>query len=151
MRVKTSPCSRKATVLMVKHRAANLTYRSALTRFGHTPLWKPWYLSEPACMSFICLMILLLCDVIIVHCVKYIYISDFYILKFQTTKENFSFFNFSKNLAKIEVGSKYTLALLPKFKWGHGPLATHHSSTNYLMGKIYFPRNFRNFQIITTK
>ena len=25
------------TVLMVKHRAANLTYRSTLTRFGHNP------------------------------------------------------------------------------------------------------------------
>ena len=31
MRVRTSPRSRKATVLMVKHRAANLTYRSTLT------------------------------------------------------------------------------------------------------------------------
>ena len=29
--------SRKATELMVKHRAANLTYRSTLTRFGHNP------------------------------------------------------------------------------------------------------------------
>ena len=36
-RVRTSPCSRKATVLMVKHRAADLTYRSTLTRFGHNP------------------------------------------------------------------------------------------------------------------
>ena len=34
---KTNPRSRKATVLMVKQRAAYLTYRSALTRFGHNP------------------------------------------------------------------------------------------------------------------
>ena len=37
MRVRTSPRLRKATVIMVKHRAASLTYRSTLTRFGHNP------------------------------------------------------------------------------------------------------------------
>ena len=31
-------------------------------------------------------------------------------------------------MAKIQVWPKYTLALPPNFKWGHGPLAT--SSTN---------------------
>ena len=36
MKERTSPRSRKATELMVKHRA-NLTYRSTLTRFGHKP------------------------------------------------------------------------------------------------------------------
>ena len=49
MRVRTSPRSRKATVLMVKHRAANLTYCCTLTRFGHNPSMDtniPWYLSE---------------------------------------------------------------------------------------------------------
>ena len=30
IKFRTSPCSRKATVLMVKHRAANLTYRSTI-------------------------------------------------------------------------------------------------------------------------
>ena len=50
MRVRTSPRSREATVLMVKHRAANLTYCCTLTRFGHNPSMDtniPWYLSEP--------------------------------------------------------------------------------------------------------
>ena len=35
MRVGTSPRSREATVVLVKHRAANLTYRYTLTSFGH--------------------------------------------------------------------------------------------------------------------
>ena len=38
MKVRTSPRSRKATELMVKHRATNFTYRSTLTRFGHNPI-----------------------------------------------------------------------------------------------------------------
>ena len=37
MRVRTSPHSRKATVLMVKYRAAKLTYRYTPKRFGHDP------------------------------------------------------------------------------------------------------------------
>ena len=39
MRVRTSPRSKKATVLMVKLMAANSTYRSTvtLTRFGYNP------------------------------------------------------------------------------------------------------------------
>ena len=37
MRVRTSPHSRKATVLMVKYRAAKLTNRYTPKRFGHNP------------------------------------------------------------------------------------------------------------------
>ena len=65
-----------------------------------------------------CLNILLLCDFIIVDYVKYI-ILDFYILNLLTIKKNPVFsqinINFSINLAKIQVGPKYTLAPTPFF------------------------------------
>ena len=63
MRVMTIPRSRKATVLMVKHRSANLTYHSTLTRFGQNPSMETMvngiYHSRPE-GAFMCLNILLL-------------------------------------------------------------------------------------------
>ena len=87
------PLSRKAAVLMVKHRAAYLTYYSTMTRFRHNYL----YGDHGICQSrpegiFMCLNILLQCDFIIVYYVKNI-ILYFYILNFLTIKENFSFFH----------------------------------------------------------
>ena len=49
MKVRTSPRSRKSTEFIVKYRAANLTCRSTLTRFGHIP--QPFYGYHGICQS----------------------------------------------------------------------------------------------------
>ena len=106
MRVRTSPRSRRATTL----------------------LWGPWYLSGALSVYTYC------CDFIIVGCAKYI-ILDFYILNFLTIKENFSFFTNNhqceiKTWPKFNWGQSIRWPLPSNFQWGHGPLATPHSSTN---------------------
>ena len=77
IKVRTSPRSRKATELMVKHRAANLTYRSTLTRFGHNPSMETMVSVRAALKELYVLKILILCDLIIDYCVEFKYYHIF--------------------------------------------------------------------------
>ena len=83
MIVRTSPRSIKATVLMVKHMAANLNYRSTLTRFGHNLATDTMVSVKAALKELLVLKHIIAVIFIIVDCVKYT-IINYNILNFLT-------------------------------------------------------------------
>ena len=74
-------------MLMVKHRAANLTYRCTLTIFGHNPYMETM-VSFIAALKELCV----LKHIIAVILLLFIVFLDVYILNLLSIKEKISFF-----------------------------------------------------------